>query len=170
MSLSDLLTLPATNADVLGIVDKALDWLPPPMRSDEARCLLLAIGRQESGYTTRRQYGNGPAHGLWQFERNGVLAVMHNNRSADYVYRLCRDLGVLYGSGNVFESLLSDDVLAAALARLSLWCDPASLPAIGDIEAAWETYTRCWRPGKPDRERWTDAYSRAVETIKGPAA
>lgn len=130
--------------------------------------MLLAIGRQESGYTTRHQIG-GPAHGFWQFERNGVLAVMHNNRSADAVYRLCKDLGVLYGSNSIYDALLTDDEFAAGIARLMLWADPRTLPKIGDVQGAWDLYERCWRPGKPDYTRWKSAYGQAVETMEAAA-
>jgi len=160
-----MIELPASNDDVVAhAINPALDLLPPNMASDEARVMLLAIGRQESAFMERAQIG-GPARSLWQFERNGVLAVMHHHASAPYVFELCGKLGIPYGSNAIFNTLLTDDVLGAALARLLLWTDPRPLPAIGDKAGAWDLYERTWRPGKPAYSRWGDAYDAAVEVI-----
>lgn len=161
-----MIALPASNETVLAdVINLALEMLPPKMRSDEARVMLLAIGRQESGFAARRQHGNGPARGLWQFERAGVLGTMHHHASADYFHRFVRDCGVTYGSIPVYDALEHDDVLAAGVARLYLWTDPRPLPSIGDADSAWACYLRTWRPGKPSEARWGDAYKLAVETI-----
>lgn len=170
-----MIALPATNEAVLaGAIDPALDLLPAKMRTDEARCLLLAIGRQESGFDARDQYDEkgalGPALGFWQFERNGVLAVMHNNASAPYLYGLIKQLDIRYGSMPIWEALATIDELAAGCARLLMWADPYPLPKIGDEDAAWELYAiHLWRPGKPDRKRWTSSYEQAVETMRANA-
>lgn len=164
-----MITLPATNEAVLAeAINAALDLLAAKMRTDEARCLLLAIGRQESGFRTREQDG-GPARGLWQFERNGVLGVMHASSSAEYLHRLIQDLDVRYGSTPILDALVTDDILAAGVARLLLWCDPRPLPAIGDKIGAWDLYERCWRPGKPSYSRWQDSYAQAMETMRAIA-
>jgi hypothetical protein len=81
------------------------------------------------------------------------------------VFELCGKLGIPYGSNAIFNALLTDDVLGAALARLLLWTDPRPLPAIGDKTGAWDLYERTWRPGKPAYSRWGDAYDAAVEVI-----
>lgn len=165
-----MITLPATNDDILAhAIDPALELLHPTMRSPFARLMLLAIGAQESGYRTRVQDNGGPARGFWQTERNGVLAVMHNTTSGDYVFRLARDCGVRYGSIPMYDALETDDVFAAGLARLILWCDPRPLPPMGDIEAAWNCYLRNWRPGKPDPERWQIVYPAALECVEAIA-
>ena len=49
-------------------VRPALALLPAAMNTPQARCMLLAIGLQESRFVHRRQIG-GPARGFWQFER-----------------------------------------------------------------------------------------------------
>lgn len=162
-----MIALPADNSAILAeAINPALDLLPAKMRTDEARCLLLAVGRQESGFRAREQDG-GPARGLWQFERNGVLGVMHNTASAEYLHRLIQDCDVRYGSTPIMDALETDDILAAGIARLLLWTDPWPLPRIGDEEAAWELYAvHLWRPGKPDRQRWHDSYTQAKETMR----
>lgn len=167
-----MIQLPASNADVLaGAILPALDYLlrselVPEMDSPQARCMLLAIGRQESGFSTRHQVG-GPAHGLWQFERNGVLAVMHHTATAQCVFRVCRDFGIQYGSSALYEAIAADDVLACILARLLLWTDPRPLPDVGDAMEAWNLYERCWRPGKPNYSRWrSTAYPQALSAIR----
>lgn len=165
-----MLDLPASNQTVLAaIVTPAMAELPAPMDMSEARCMLLAIGRQESGFLVRQQ-DSGPAHGLWQFERNGVLAVMHNTRTAALVYSLCERLAIKYGSTSIYAALLTDDILACCLARLLLWCDPRPLPAIGDVIEAWNTYERSWRPGRPSYSRWKDdAYPAALSALRAAA-
>lgn len=164
-----MISLPATNQSVLAeAIDPAIDSLPPKMRGDVARKMLLAIGRQESGFAARRQMGNGPARGLWQFERSGVLGVMHHHTTAEYAHRFIRDCGVTYGSTSVLDALESNDILAAGMARLLLWTDPRPLPT--DCMGCWNLYERVWRPGKPDYTRWRDtAYPQAVATMEGAA-
>ena len=52
-----------------GPILEAMHLLPYRMYTESARVQMLAIGLQESGLTERVQRGNGPARGLWQFER-----------------------------------------------------------------------------------------------------
>lgn len=160
-----MLTLPATNDAVLtGVIEPALSLLSSQMASEEAKVMLLAIGRQESGFATRNQV-HGPARGLWQFERNGVLAVMHHTTTSGAAYDLCTKLDVLWGSSSILSALSTNDELACGFARLLLWSDPRPLPAIGDKLGAWELYERTWRPGKPAYSRWRDLYDDAVLTV-----
>lgn len=161
------LALPASNADVLtGAINPALECLPPMLRSDPARCMLLAIGRHESNFATRQQH-HGPAHGLWQFELNGVRTVLYSSKAGNYLYRLGQDLDVRYGSITIYDALLTNDVMAAGLARLMLWADPQPLPVIGDADNAWACYLRCWNPGRRDvQERFNRAYADAVATMQ----
>jgi hypothetical protein len=83
-------------------IDPALALLPPAMDSPEARCLLLAIGAQESGFRDRRQIiqvkrggklvavAEGPAKSFWQGERGGgmVRGVRLHPATAKYARRL----------------------------------------------------------------------------------
>lgn len=162
-----MLALPASNADVLAeVVAPALALLDPRMDSPEARCMLLAIGRQESAFMEREQIG-GPARGLWQFERNGVLGVMNGHATATAAYNVCTKLGVPWGSTSILAQLAQDDELACVFARLLLWSDPRPLPEVGDLMGAWNVYERCWRPGKPSYTRWKEtAYPQAVEAMQ----
>lgn len=160
------LTLPATLEEVYnGAIQPAYTYLPGRLNSPEATCLLLAIGSQESGFNTRQQK-KGPAHGLWQFEGNGVRTVLYSHASGNLLWQFCQDLGITYGSLSIYDSLLDDDILAAGLARLMLWSDSKPLPKVGDIESSWDYYKNCWNPGKPSRPRWSLSYSKAVDTIK----
>lgn len=162
-----LLQLPITPADALAqIIVPALQTLPEPMRSAQAQCILLATALQESGLRTRVQ-NCGPARGLFQMERNGVLAVMHNLTSADVVFRWCDANNVTYGSTAIYERLAVDDELACVMDRLAFWCDPRPLPEIGDCMGAWNVYERVQRPGKPDYTRWRDsAYPQALKAMQ----
>lgn len=157
----------------------ALALLPARMTSPEAEVMLLAIGLQESGFAHRDQLESnghdlvdGPAMGLWQFERGGAVAGVLQHEQAG---RLARD--VLKACGlpvsatplAVWHALEHDDVLAAAMARLLLWTDPRPLPAMDEEERAWVYYLRTWRPGKPHRHRWGACYAAALREIREPA-
>ncbi|MGD9662063.1 MAG: hypothetical protein AB7U63_12390 [Porticoccaceae bacterium] len=146
---------------VASSIDPALKLLPQRMDSEPARVTLLAIGLQESRFLHRRQIG-GPARGLWQFERGGgVVGVLRHASSREYAKAVCAARGVDAEPYAVYEQLEHDDVLAAAFARLLLWTDPKSLPAVGKSADAWDLYIRTWQPGKPHPETWPEMYARA---------
>lgn len=140
--------------------------LPGMFRSPEAIVMLLAIGLQESQLKHRRQI-NGPARGLWQFERGGgVKGVFGHQLTARYAHATCMLRSVSPDIASVYATLEFDDVLACAFARLLLYSDPAPLPAIGDASGAWSYYQRNWRPGRPHPETWETYYYGVVEAIK----
>lgn len=147
----------------------ALALLPARMNSKEALVMLYAIGLQESKFEHRRQMGNGPARGFWQFERNGgVAGVLRHKSSQIHALAACKSRGLTdlkeselikgHTPNSIVErayhALERDDVLAAVFARLLLWTDPKALPALGDVDRAFNLYIRTWRPG---------AYSRGSE-------
>lgn len=149
-------------------IDPALALLPGKMDSDRARVQMLAIGLQESRFTHRRQMGNGPARGLWQFERGGgVKGVLEHPASAKLAREICIALDVEPVPRPVWTALETNDVLAGVFARLLLWTDAKPLPAIGDEQGAWAYYLRNWRPGKPHPQTWPGFYRQAVEFVKG---
>ena len=146
------------------IIDPALNLLPERMTSDRAIVLLLAIGLQESRFTSRIQIGGGPGRGFFQFERGGgVAGVLRHPVSRDAALRVCEARGVAPVPAQVYWRLESDDVLAAAFARLLLFTDPAPLPKIGECAKSWDYYLRTWRPGKPHRHTWDAFHQQAVE-------
>jgi len=109
--------------------------------------MVLATMKQESALAHRKQVG-GPAKGLAQFERGGgVHGVLNHHASAKLAAAVCDARGVEPLAGPVYDALETDDILAACFARLLLLTDPAPLPAVGDIEGAFETYVHSWRPG-----------------------
>jgi hypothetical protein len=158
-------------------INPALALLPPKMDSREARVLLLAIGLQESRFMFRFQkiagkpYQKGPARGFWQFERGGgVHGVMSHAASQDMAERICIKRAVPFDSVLIHARLETDDVLAAAFARLLLWTDRGKLPALdASHEAAWECYLRNWRPGRPHRDTWDEFHAQARAQILTPA-
>lgn len=135
-------------------VNESYKLLPMKMDSPFARINQAAIGYQESdGYLTRRQYGNGPARGYWQFEEGGgVRGVMEHKSTAELARSVCHARGVPFVRRTVWEALENDDVLAAAFCRLLMWTDSDKLPA-SDADG-WAMYARTWRPGKPHPEKW----------------
>lgn len=141
-------------------VQDAFSLLPKKMDTPAARVILAAIGYQESdAYATRRQYGGGPAAGYWQFEKGGIRGVMLHAASVRLAIEVCEARGVEFNSQVIWLALQVDDVLAAAFARLLMWTDSQPLPVLGDVEGAWKLYAeRCWRPGKPHKDKWPTSY------------
>lgn len=147
-----------------GAVDPALAMLArlTGIQSDaRARVLVLAIAGQESAWMYRRQVG-GPARSFWQFEKGGGVAGLFNVARAP-LSKICDELAVPFDQSAVFEAMAWHDVLAASMARLLLWTDPAQLPAVGDVPAGWAYYLRNWRPGMPHPEAWPARYAKAME-------
>lgn len=145
-------------------VAPALSLLGGKFDSPQARVMLMAIGHQESGFASRRQVG-GPAHGFWQFELNGVRAVLNNDAASAPASHLCQLLDYPYDADVIYHALADNDVLAAGFARLLLWSDPHPLPAVGAQSYAWDYYKRNWRPGKPRPEHWAKSYDAARQDV-----
>lgn len=152
-------------------VAPALQLLPRHLDTPKARVLELAIGLQESRFEFRRQLGNGPARGFWQFEegtrasRGGVWGVYLHRASAELLRLLCRDRDCNYEPRAIWAQLERDDVLAAGVARLLLLTNPKPLPEIGQRDEAWDYYAETWRPGKPHRQTWDDLYAQALDEV-----
>lgn len=146
------------------IIDPAMRILPPMMTSRRAKAMLLAIGMQESRLTHRKQI-NGPARGLWQFERGGVAGVLRHPKTQGHAATVCWRLGNAGTTASVYHALEHDDVLAACFARLLLWTLPGALPARDDADGAWDQYIAAWRPGKPHRHTWGEFYREAWEVV-----
>lgn len=157
-------------------ITPALALLPARMSSLEAELMLLVIGLQESRFQHRRQLvgspprPTGPAKSFWQAELGGGMVTgllrYHDDRVRDLAVGLCAVRGVDPSPRAVWDAIERDDVLAAGLARLLLWTDPARLPALGDADDAWQLYVRTWRPGKPHRHTWAAMYAQALEAVQ----
>lgn len=159
--------------EILHAIDEAMPLLPERMDSKEARVMLLAIGSQESRFEHRRQLvgspprPTGPAKSFWQGERGGgmVHGVRTHRGVKDHANTLYKARGVQPNNQAIWDAIENDDVLAAGLARLLLWTDPHKLPAIGDVDGAWDLYIRTWRPGKPKPKVWKDNYLEAISVV-----
>lgn len=147
-------------------IGPALLLLPAYMNTPEARLMLLAIGLQESRFEYRRQKGNGPARGYWQFEHGGgVVGVFKHHDTHEFLRLLCRDRDCNFDTRAIYEQIEHDDVLAAGLARLLLYSDPKPLPKVGETKASWDYYIRNWRPGKPHPKTWPGLYAEALQHL-----
>ena len=158
---------------VVQAVHEALRLLPPAMDSKEARVMLYAIGLQESRFTHRAQVidggGKGPARGYWQFERaGGVRGVLRHPASKFWMHSVCNARNVPAQETSVWLAMETDDVLAAAAARLLLFTDPSKLPAIGEQSEALRYYLRNWRPGKRHPRTWPECYETALKAVGEP--
>lgn len=136
--------------------------LPARMASREATAMLLAIALQESKCCARVQK-KGPARGFWQFEEGGgVKGVMTHAATKEPASVVLNALAYAPATiTEVYEAITSNDVLAAAFARLLLWSDPAALPSEDNTVGSWQLYIRTWRPGKPHPENWSTNYAAA---------
>jgi hypothetical protein len=149
---------------------------PARMRSAQATIALLAIQLQEAPNQEQRQVG-GPAVGTYQFESGGgIEGVLQHKASSQLATAVCKALGVAPTRDGVYAALqTSNDVLDACFARLLLWTDPHALPAIGDVEGAFQLYLRTWRPGaytrgntetrRKLRQKWSVNYAKALEQV-----
>ena len=160
-------------ANVMRAVNEGLRLLPPAMDTKEARVLMYAIGLQESRFTHRAQVidggGKGPARGYWQFERaGGVRGVLRHPASKFWMHSVCNARNVPAQETSVWLAMETDDVLAAAAARLLLFTDPARLPAVGEQAESWTYYLRNWRPGKPHPRTWPECYETALKAVGEP--
>lgn len=151
---------------LIGPMAEAKRLLPTVPFSANACILLLATGLQESKLAYRRQLGNGPARGLWQFERGGgVKGVLTHPASAGLAISLADARGVAPTAAAAWAALEMDDVLAAGFARLLYWTDPSRVPDRSDVDGAWDMYLRNWRPGKPHPATWAAHHASAVATV-----
>lgn len=157
---------------IVDVLNPGLALLPSRLDSERARVLLLAIGLQESRFEFRRQLGNGPARGFWQFEcgtqasRGGVWGVYLHPASKTLLQGLCASRGVAFEPTAIWRRLEADDLLAACVARLLLLTDPMQLPAVDDRAGSWALYAeRCWRPGKPHPETWAKYHDAARQAL-----
>jgi hypothetical protein len=155
-------------------INPALARLPGQMDSPAARALLLATALQESRLEHRRQLGNGPARGFWQFEqgsrvsRGGVWGVYLHPASAPLLRELCARRHVACDPAEIWRAIEFDDILAAGVARLLIYTDPRPLPGLDDVDGAWELYAkRCWRPGKPHPQSWPACHAQARAYVEG---
>lgn len=158
-------------------IEPALLLLPAKMCSPQAEVMLLAIGLQESRFVHRRQI-RGPARSFWQAEQGGgmVHGVARHPVTSFLALAVADARAVApINDEQVHAAIEFDDVLAAALARLLLWTDPARLPLEHDVEGAWQLYLRTWRPGAHSRgtqaqkdelrAKWGRNYAAAVREV-----
>lgn len=157
---------------ILDSLDAGLALLPHAMSSREARAMLYAIGLQESRFTHRFQVvqgrpgAKGPARGFWQFERfGGCKGVVNHPASRYWMHRVCATQGVDFTATAIWHAIETNDMLAAAAARLLLFTDPKKLPALDDAAGAWNLYIRTWRPGKPHRQTWDAFHQQARHLV-----
>lgn len=152
------------------VVDPSLTFLVTvlgsnkPSVDDNARNMMMAIAGQESNWSLRLQTG-GPARSYWQFEMGGVNDVWNNKTTMVWLREICAELDIPFVKSTIFEAMAWNDTLAAVMARFLLYTDRAPLPISGQEDLSWAYYERLWRPGKPDRARWTSVYETTVKVI-----
>jgi len=148
----------------LTMLSPSLEILGAKFDTQDARRMLLAIGLQESGFATMVQYGGGPAHSYWQFERGGgVKGVLNHPASAKYATALCKVRSVGCTPMEVWTAMATDPILGAGMARLLLWTDAHPMPT--SAADGWNYYNRNWRPGKPHPDKFPACWKAASECL-----
>lgn len=135
------------------------EWGEPKFLSFPAEDLLVAIAIQESGLKQRYQQPHGgPARSFWQIEPPTARAVIDKWPPAGRIWE-----DMLCGAA-LSETLACCDAAACAIARGILWLNPKPLPNLrnGELDAGWEYYLECWRPGKPRPEAWSESVQKAL--------
>lgn len=156
---------------LLGPMADAAKLLPAIPFTSDVCVLMLAIGLQESKLAYRRQIGNGPARGIFQFEkgtassRGGVTGLMLHAGSVPLMKAVCVARKVPWDATAIWSGLETDDVLACCVARIMLWTDPKKIPSRVDEQGGWDAYARIWRPGKPHPEFWPANHASAVQAV-----
>lgn len=145
----------------------AFSLLPGRMDTPEAKAMLLAIGLQESdGFNARVQYGGGPAHGFWQFEKGGgVRGVLSSPTTAPLILPVLQTLRYRPNEAECYAAIVHNDVLAACFARLLLWNVPGRLAGPSEPQRGWDNYIAGWRPGKPHRATWDRFFAEGWRTV-----
>lgn len=167
------------------IVDPAHLWMsssPAIMvpRSRKADVLVMCCAGQESRWKDRLQIGIGQYHpqtvgarSYWQMESTwgGPVAINDVQQKAGAkLAAVCAELEIPSDELTLYEACAWNDMLACALARLNLWIDPAPLPEVGNKEGAWSYYLRCWKPGAPHHDSWSEVYDQSVAAIGAATA
>lgn len=143
-------------------IPEAMSLLPGRMDSVEAHAQMFAIGLQESKFTHRTQMRNGPARGLWQFEKDGgIKGVLTHELTKPIIIPICDLLCVAPTSVACHDAVEYHDVLAACFARLLLWTDPRACPDSHHAAVGWAMYLNTWRPGDPRPKDWLGNFEKA---------
>jgi hypothetical protein len=157
-------------------VDPTLAWMTGMgIKSDDrARVMLLAIGGQESdGFRHRRQMGNGPARGWWQFEggpMSGTAEVLVGAATKAKAAEVLKALNAPTDRASIHLALEHNDLLACAFARLLLFGHPKALPGLDQPDIGWNYYISRWHPGKPHPTTWAGHWRNALEAVAGERA
>jgi hypothetical protein len=156
---------------LLEAIESAAALLPPKYDNGiPYKRLMLGITFQEADGIHRKQKGGGPARGLWQYEkgtvesRGGVTGLMLHPATRIDLLHFTESFGIPFDADAIWKALEFNDVLAAGLARLSLWIGPGKIPTTE--KAAWEYYESIWNPGQPRPEKWPKSWALANEELK----
>lgn len=148
------------------LITPAMSLLPPVMNTPAAIHMVLAIGYQESNFAQRRQMGDGPARGYWQFEISGVKGVLHHPTTQQHIHKVLYAMNYsVTDVGTLMKAIEHNDILAFIFARLLLWTLPQELPGRDDIEGGWAQYIDAWRPGKPKHDSWVSSFAQARRIV-----
>lgn len=143
-------------------VEPALSILPARFDSREAHALLLTIALQETDLQARRQIPGGEALSHQQIQLDGLIGILKHPASAPAAAAFIHELDYSdLTPPELWRALEFDGVLAAGMARLNLYPDPAPLPRASEPHQGLSYYLRVWRPGIKRPEKWLGNWSRA---------
>ena len=126
--------------------------------------LLLGTAIQESNLQFRRQFGDGPARGLFQME-----PVTHDDIWANFLKfnagLSAKVASFLGGGGPSADAMENNDLYATAMARAHYRRVPAALPAADDIVAMgayWKVHYNTLL-GAGTAQEFIDHYQQVVQ-------
>lgn len=151
-------------------ITAGLQLLPPALDVPNARRFMVSWALQETALAALRQYGNGPAASVYQFERPTIQLVLDHAKAGPLAKSACGAVGVQPTARAIWDHFqtMPGQALASVFARLLMWCDPHPLP----LTAAdgWTFYAKyVVRPGKPHEGTWPANWNAASDAVGIPA-
>ena len=140
---------------------KALEpWIP---YSEDAVDLLMGTAIQESMLTALKQYGGGPARGLYQIEPATHDDVYKHYLGFNEEFEKAV-LSFAVRGANLHDELVTNLIYATVIARIKYYRDSKPLPDGSDVEAMGAYYKRVFNTagGKGTAEEFIDKYRKYV--------
>lgn len=138
-----------------------------PLWTRSAERLVLGTAAYESGLRQVRQFGNGPALGLWQIEPATYRSLVEDLVNGKPELRQAVLAIGFTTEMPPAERLVTDLALGAAFCRLRYLWDPHPLPDPDDKLAMAETYKRAYNTylGKGTTGGFIRAWDRHVAPV-----
>lgn len=125
-----------------------------------AEQLVLGTAAVESGFSALRQYGGGPAMGIYQMEPASESDIHQNFLRYKDDLRRKVDKMVIRGASPHMDNLIGNLFYATAMCRLQYYRQPYALPPAGDIDALGAYWKRFYNThlGAGTKEKFVNSW------------